>query len=155
MPEEAGKALRYSFKLLGYRGRSESELSKRLRRKGFSPRVVEKTRGRLKECGYLDDWALARSLRRKAEEVKLLGRRGAAMYLREMGIPKDVAEAALEDYDELASAVRLVENRRRKVEGLPAAVARRRLGDQLRRRGHSASTARKALEALDGKGATR
>lgn len=155
MPEEAGKALRYSFKLLGYRGRSESELSKRLRQKGFAPRVVEKTLGRLREGGYLDDGALARSLRRRAEDVKLLGRRGASMYLRAMGIPKDVAEDTLEDYDELASAVRLVENRRRKVDGLPPAVARRRLGDQLRRRGHSASTARKALESLGVEGPKR
>lgn len=155
MSEEAGKALRYSFKLLSYRGRSESELSKRLSQKGFDPQVVEKTMGRLKEGGYLNDGALARSLKRRAEEVKLLGRRGAAMYLREMGIPKDIAEAVLEDYDELASAIKLVENRQKKVEGLPPAVVKRRLGDQLRRRGHSGGTMRKALEALNGKGAAR
>lgn len=151
MSEEAGKALKYAFKLLSYRGRSQSELSKRLRMKGFGPAAVESTVEHLKKCGYLDDNALASSLKRRAEEVKLLGQRGAMMYLREMGIPKDIVEDALRDYDELASAFRLVENRRRAMEGLPREVARRRLSDQLRRRGYSAGTVRKALKSLEGK----
>ena len=70
------------------------------------------------------------------------------MYLGKMGIPRAIAEEALEDYDELSSALRLVENRRRVAEGLPPVVARRRLSDHLRRRGHSAWTARKALESF-------
>jgi regulatory protein len=146
MSEEAGKALKYAFKLLGYRGRSESELSRRMRLKGFGSSDIAATIDRLKQGGFLDDRHVAESLRRKAEEVKCLGRSGARMYLLGMGIPKDIAEETLEGYDEAASAARLLEGRRRVAEGLPVRVARRRLSDQLRRRGHSASTVRKALE---------
>ena len=148
MSEEAGKALRYAFKLLGYRGRSGSELRQRLRLKGFTAAAVDEALERLGQGGYLDDNALAISLRRKAEEVKFLGSRGAKMYLMKMGIPREIAEEALQDYDELSSALRLVENRRRVAEGLPPGVARRRLSDYLRRRGHSAWTARKAIESI-------
>ncbi len=148
MSEEAGKALKYALKLLSYRGRSESELLKRLRMKGFGPAAVESAMGRLKEGGYVDDGSLARSLKRRAEEVKLLGMSGARMYLREMGIPKDIAEEALKDYNELASAMRLVESRRRASAGIPPEVVRRRLNGQLRRRGFSSGTVRKALESL-------
>jgi regulatory protein len=148
MSEEAGRAFKYALKLLGYRGRSESELSMRLRQKGFGASVVTKTIDRLRQGGYVDDSALARSLRRRAEELKCLGSIGAKMYLRKMGIPKEIVEDALEGYDELSSAMRLLESRRRVTEGLPAKVVRRRLSDQLRRRGHSAWTARKALESF-------
>jgi regulatory protein len=148
MSEEAGKAFKYALKLLGYRGRSESELSRRLRLKGFDASVVARTIDRLTQGGFMDDRALARSLRRKAEEVKFLGASGAKMYLLQMGIPKEIAKDALEGYDELSSATRLIESRRRVTEGLPAKVVRRRLSDQLRRRGHSAWTARKALESF-------
>jgi regulatory protein len=148
MSEEAGKALKYAFKLLGYRGRSEAELSRRLRLKGFGASAVANTIDRLKQGGFLDETALALSLRRRAEEVKCLGYGGARMYLRQMGIPKETIEEALEDYDELSVAKRLLEGRRRVARGLPVKVARRRLSDQLRRRGHSAATARKALDSF-------
>ncbi len=146
MPEGTGRALRYAYKLLGYRGRSESELSERLRLKGFSQKAIEETLERLKDGGYIDDGALARSLRTRAEEVKLLGSFGARMYLRRMGIPKDMADETLQGYDESLSAWRLVESRLRAVQGLPASVARRRLAGYLSRRGHSAETVRKALD---------
>jgi len=151
MSEDSGKALKYAFKLLGYRGRSENELSNRLRRKGFGPEAVESVIRRLKDGGYLDDGALALSLKRRAEEVKLLGQRGAGMYLRAMGIPEDMAREAVRDYDEISSAMRLVESRRRALAGLPRAVAMRRMSEQLRRRGYSPGAARKALASLDGK----
>ncbi len=147
MSEGTGKALRYAFKLLGYRGRSESELSERLRLKGFSDDEVRAALERLKDGGYVDDGALARSLRTRAEEVKLLGSYGARMYLRRMGIPREVAEEALEGYDEALSAKRLVQSRQRAVRGLPASVARRRLAGCLSRRGYSAETVRKALDS--------
>lgn len=148
MSEEAGKAFKYALKLLCYRGRSESELSRRLRLKGFDASVVAQTINRLTEGGFLDDRALARNLRRKAEEVKFLGLSGARIYLRQMGIPKEIAEETLQGYDELSSASRLVESRRSVMKGLAAKVVRRRLSGQLGRRGHSAWTTRKALESF-------
>ncbi len=150
MSEDVGKALKYALKLLSYRGRSKSELSVRLRMKGFDPADIGSVMERLEQSGYIDDDAWARTLKRRAAKVKLLGRRGAGMYLRQMGIPNDTAGEALKDYDEEASAMKLVENRRRALKDLPRAVAKRRLSAQLRRRGYSVGTARRVLESFNG-----
>lgn len=146
MSGEGRKALQYAYRLLSYRGRSEKELAERLQRKGFSPASVHEAVGHLKDDGYLDDGALALSLRRKAEEVKLLGARGAGLYLRQMGIPREVAEEALGGYDELASARKLLERKMPAMGGRPEAVVRRRLAGLLQRRGYSADTVRRSLK---------
>jgi regulatory protein len=146
MSEEGRKALRYAYRLLSYRGRSELELAGRLQRKGFGPASVHEALGRLKEGGYLDDGALATSLRRKAEEVRMLGASGARLYMRQMGIPREVAEEALAGYDELASARRLIQRKMPAMGGRPEAVVRRRLAGLMRRRGYSAETVRRSLK---------
>ena len=53
--EEFTRALRYAYLLLKYRRRSSYEVSFRLGRKGFSPLVVEKVLGLLRQQGYIDD----------------------------------------------------------------------------------------------------
>jgi regulatory protein len=129
MSEEGRKALRYAYRLLSYRGRSELELAGRLQRKGFGPASVHEALGRLKEGGYLDDGALATSLRRKAEEVRMLGASGARLYMRQMGIPR-----------------RLIQRKMPAMGGRPEAVVRRRLAGLMRRRGYSAETVRRSLK---------
>jgi regulatory protein len=145
MSEEGRKALRYAYRLLSYRGRSEMELAQRLERKGFGPASVHEAVVHLKEGGYLDDGALALSLRRRAEEVKLLGSTGARLYMRRMGIPREVAEVALAGYDEMASARRLIERKLPAMGGGPGDAARR-LAGLMRRRGYSAETVRRSLK---------
>lgn len=122
------------------------ELARRLEMKGFGPASVREAIGRLKEGGYLDDGALANSLRRKAEEVRMLGARGARLYMRQMGIPREVADEALSGYDELASARRLIDRKMPAMGGRPEAVVRRRLAGLMRRRGYSADTVRRSLK---------
>jgi regulatory protein len=145
MTGEADKALRYAYKLLSYRQRSIKELGDRLRRKGFSPACVRQALERLEGLGYLDDGALALSLKGKAGDVKLLGSAGARQYLMRMGIPRDTVEDALADYDELAGARRLVEKKMKTLKDYPRAVIRKRLLGYLKRRGYSGDTVRKSL----------
>ncbi len=146
MPDAAPKALQYCFRLLGFRGRSEKELLERLRRKGFDRGVSEQALLRLKELGYLDDGAFARSLRREAEEVKLLGFSGARHYLVEKGSPGRVADEALEGYDELAAARKLMEKKLRTMKSGEGEALRRRLYGMMRRRGYSSSAVNKTFK---------
>lgn len=140
MSSEVSDALRYAFRLLSYRDRSEREFRERLGRKGFSPHAVQRAIEKLGDGGYIDDGALAVLLRRRAEEVKLLGAAGAGMYLRRMGIPRPEAAEALEGYDERPAALRLIRAKAGSLRGLPPEVLRRRLIGYLRRRGYSAET---------------
>lgn len=140
------KAVRYAYKLLSYRGRSEKELTLRLNRKGFSDHAVREVLGRLKEYGYLNDNTLALSLKRKAAEVKLLGSAGAGQYLRQMGIPGDIVKEVLSDYDELESAGRLADRKLRAMNDSPPSQVKRRLAGYLQRRGYSTDTIRKTIK---------
>lgn len=148
MSDELKRAVRYSYRLLSYRDRSEAELKQRLGRKDFSPEVADIAVARLREAGYLDDSQMAANLVRRAGEVKHLGLHGARHYLVKMGIPREMAEEALSGYDEYQSARRLLENKLRFVGGLPPLVARRRLLGYLSRRGYSAEVVRKSLEPI-------
>ncbi len=146
------RALAYALKLLGYRLRSERELRQRLSRKGFTRTEEDEAIAKLLGLGYIDDAATARALRDQAERVKLLGRSGARMFMRMRGIGKEDAEEALEGYDEEATALKLLERKKRALAGLPRHVARRRLAGYLGRRGFSGEALVRMLRlAIDGK----
>lgn len=149
-PDDEGRALAYALRLLSYRGRSERELADRLLARGFTARAAGAAVERARALGYVDDGALAKSLRRSAEEVKLLGASGAARYLRRMGLSGAAAEEALRGYDEAESARKLLQRKSRSLRGPDEASRKRRLAGMLRRRGHSAETVRKALKSFDG-----
>ncbi len=151
MTDSAHEAKRYSFKLLSYRGRSESELEERLRRKGYSEIVITAVLKDLKQSGYLDDAALALQLKRIGRERKLLGHQGIRLFLQKRGISDDVADQAL-DYDEdeeLRSAQRLIEKRLRSAGSRLDEGGKRRLRNLMIRRGYSFDVIRKTMKNLD------
>jgi len=120
----------------------------RLGMKGFPTTTAEAVTERLRESGYMDDRAMAGSLRRRAEEGKLLGFAGAKQYLRRMGISRQDTEEALEGYDETASASLLAEKKMNALAGFPTRIARQRLSGYLKRRGFSYETVRKTINAF-------
>ncbi|HXX80220.1 MAG TPA: regulatory protein RecX [Thermodesulfovibrionales bacterium] len=105
--EQAG--LLYAYKLLGYRGRSEKEMMRRLRIKGFDEPVISNVIIRLKSSGLLDDRTLASSLTRYAAESRKLSAAGTRRFLMERGIPRDLINDVLVDMDETETARRVVE----------------------------------------------
>lgn len=149
-------ALRFAFKLLSYRGRSEKEMAERLRRKGFDASAVERVIDHLRSAGFLDDRKLASSLKRYAAESKHLSILGTKRLLAERGVPRDLIEGAIEDIDETEIARRLVE---KKIAAwrkhLPPGESRRlspevirKLYGFLSRRGYPSEMIRKTLEQL-------
>jgi len=151
MPDEFARALSHAYRLLSYRARSERELSSRLLKKGFGEAVVSAVMERLRGGGYVDDGAFARSLRRRAEEIKLLGSHGARQYLLRMGIPPEAVEEALADYDEAGPAALLLRRKRDAMKGLSPETAQRRLAGYLKRRGYSHETVMRTVKSRIGR----
>ena len=152
MIDSPDEAKRYSLKLLGYRGRSESELRKRLDKKGFSEAVVSLTVAYLKKIGYLDDAVLAANLKRQAMENKLLGLEGARSFMVRRGLPCEIIESALNyEYDEdreLKNIQKLLDKRLKSVRNYLTEGEKRKLWNFLVRRGYSFETIRKAMKEV-------
>lgn len=150
------KALQYAYKLLSYRGRSEKELSKRLFMKGYDAQIVEGIMHKLKLNGFLDDSKLAVSLKRYAEETRLLGTEGTRKFLMERGIPADIIRETVNRPDETGAARKLVDRRLAAWEKLNAAPDRpglneatiKKLYGLLIRKGFSYETIKKTIEEL-------
>ena len=53
--KDFNKALNYSFLLLKYRARSRAEIASRLKKKGYSASIIEKTIAYLKEANCIND----------------------------------------------------------------------------------------------------
>ncbi|GAB4423200.1 MAG: regulatory protein RecX [Thermodesulfovibrionales bacterium] len=156
-----GQVLQYACRLLSYRGRSEKELSKRLRTKGFDEDAIDKVISDLRSNGYLDDRKLASSLRRYAEESKYLSLLGTKRLLRERGIPAAVIDEALTGFDEPETAKRLVERKLRRMkkgdqknrqiflgEGADDNTSKRRLEGMLLRRGFSRDIIQEVIKSF-------
>lgn len=146
--------LQYAYKLLSYRGRSEKEMFRRLRMKGFDEPTIKWIIVRLKSSGLLDDRRLASSLKRYAEESKQLSISGTRRFLIERGVPADMIDEVAEDIDEMENAKKLVEKkltvwRKRVPFHQPSQFTPdmfKKLYGMLYRRGFPSETIKKALE---------
>jgi regulatory protein len=84
-----------ALKLLTYRSRTRSELSKRLALKGYDDSTVEKTLAHLETIGLVDDlkWAHDRINYYLRKGYGIIGIKNV---LREKGVDRQLAETALE-----------------------------------------------------------
>jgi regulatory protein len=140
-------ARQYALKLLSYRGRSEKEISDRLKRKGFRADVIAETIGSLKQSGLVDDSALAENLKREAFSTKMLSRYGAKQYLLGRGIPPDLIEIlhGFDETTEIENAKRIVRKKMKTLRNYEPEIIRRRMYNVLLRKGYAAGTIRKVL----------
>lgn len=104
--------------------------------------------------GYLDDAKLAEQLVHSGAQRKGQGRQVIAQTLSQRGIPRDVADAAIDELpdDDRDRALEFARGKARSMRGLDRDVALRRLVGQLSRRGYggqSFDAARRALDELD------
>jgi regulatory protein len=151
LTDSRNDAKRYAFRLLSYRGRSESELRERLAGKGFSEDEVARTLADLKETGFIDDGALALNLKRQALDQKRLGYGAARSFMQKRGLPRDLVESTL-GYDEgveLRNARNLLDKKLKSMENDLTKKEKKRLYDFLARRGFSFSVISKALRDLE------
>lgn len=142
-------ALDRAVAALAARAHSRHELEAKLLRAGYRPNTVEMVLYKLEKEGLLDDGDFARQWV-EVRANRRLGRSRIAQELRHKGIDAEQAETALEALDEddqLAGAVALVEKalRRDRPDEDPRKTANRILA-MLARRGYGYDVARKALE---------
>lgn len=148
--DSAGSALKYVYKLLSYRDRSEKEVREKLIRKGFTGKVVEDTLTYFKENRFIDDRKFAEALKKDAAENKFLSRIGTRDYMIKKGIPADIADESLNPDDAyMDTAQRLVEKKLRHMKGLDEQTIKKRLWGLLSRRGFSYDIAYKILRSFD------
>jgi len=144
------EALDLGFSYLGHRDRTVAEVRRHLERKRVEPAAIDGALAELGRLGYLDD---ARYAQRFAEDRRRLDAWGAERIERRLvalGVPPEVAAAAIgmsDDHDELAAAVELL---RRRI-GRPPDTDRdreRALG-LLARRGYELELAYDAVRAFE------
>lgn len=141
-----------SIRALTRRDLSRWELEQVLRARDLDDHAVAAEITRLEDIGLIDDAALADMLVRTRHERKGLGRSALASELRRRHVEQrdiDAALAQIDDDDERATAVRLAQDRARRLHGLDQETAVRRLSGYLMRKGYSSDVVRSAVrEAL-------
>jgi regulatory protein len=126
-------------RFLSYRPRSESEIRQRLARHGYDAETIEKTLGRYREIGLVDDAAFARFWVENRNTFSPRSKRLAKMELKKKGLQTDIIEEALNDIDEKENAYRAALSRARRFTALDYRDFRLKLGQYLGRRGFSYS----------------
>jgi regulatory protein len=126
---------------------SRAELTARLIDRGFLPDEVEAAVERLAESKSLDDRRAASAYVRTASRLKGRGRLRIQRELDARGFSRDVVREALAEIPpdgDLDAIRRFVDRKQRTLDGTPA--GRRRLFNQLLRRGFSAAMISKVLK---------
>jgi regulatory protein len=122
-------------RFLSYRPRSESEMRNRLARNGYDEDTIEKTLGRYREMGLVDDTAFARFWVENRNTFSPRSKRLAKMELKKKGLQTDIIEAAVSEIDEKENAYQAALSRARRLGALEYNPFRLKLGQYLGRRG--------------------
>ena len=144
--DQRRRAMDSAVRLLSYRQRGVHELRDRLGRKGIHRVVVEATIKRLKELGYLDDAAFARSWTETRLAASPRSSRLLASELRLKGIAPQVASDATSNVSDEEAAYRAASGRLRSLKALEYRPFRERLGRFLTSRGFGYGVAKGTID---------
>jgi regulatory protein len=149
---EYAKAREAAIRLLKTRPRTEQELRRRFRSKGFSRRTCDRLIGDLKLEGLVDDRVFARLWIREKVARAASGRRRIMSDLKAKGIDDAVIGEELElAYDrnrEIENACQVASKRLVRNRDLAAAERRQRIYSFLLRRGFESDVALLAVESV-------
>lgn len=141
-----------AFALLAARSLSESELSRKLRDKGFEGVLVSEVVAEFKASGYIDDGAYAMSYARNRLKIHPMGERLLRRELLQKGIEEELIDKTISEvfseFRESKLARELVSKRASRYINLSDQKRRKRLYDLLLRRGFDWEVAREALEQM-------
>lgn len=133
---------------LGYRPRSESEVRKRLRHRGFNDEVVDKVVIGLKERRLIDDVAFAHYWKENRLSFRPRSRRLIKLELRQKGVAAETANEVVEDLDDENAAYEAGLKKSCVLSGSDYSEFHRRLSSHLRRRGFDYETISSATVRL-------
>jgi regulatory protein len=137
-----------AIRFLGYRQRSEAEVRQRLRSYGFDNECEEKTIGRLKEQGLVDDAEFARFWIENRETFSPRSRWLTGMELERKGLDRVTIDATICEIDDLDSAYRAARTKAGRLSISDYRLFRNRLGEYLRRKGFSYEVINETIEKL-------
>jgi regulatory protein len=95
--DQAMRAKQRALDYLAYKPRTEQEVRRKLEQEDVPPAVVEDVVARIKELGYLDDETYAHDYARNRFSNKQYGPERIRRELRERGIDRHLADAAVDD----------------------------------------------------------
>ena len=139
--DERNKAYAHAIRFLGFRARSQAEMVRYLRDKGYSAEAVDEVVGRLVNEQYLDDEAFARFWLEDRERFRPRGQQALRYELRQKGIADEVIDTALADLDEDELAWKAVERKLSHWKNLAEQDLKKKIVGFLSRRGFSYETA--------------
>jgi regulatory protein len=139
--DERNKAYARAIRFLGFRARSQAEMVRYLRDKGYSAEVVDDTVGRLVNEQYLDDEAFARFWLEDRERFRPRGQQALRYELRQKGIADEVIDTVLADLNEDELAWKAVEHKLHRWKNLTEQDLRKKIVGFLSRRGFGYETA--------------
>ena len=142
------EAVAQALRLLSRRPRSEKELRQAWDRRGVSPAAQSAALARLRQAGQMDDAAFATVWVENRGAFRPTSRRALRSELRLKGVDEDDIRAALEGLDEEQAAYLAAQRMAQRAAGLPEQDFRRRLGEQLARRGFDWETIRAAVRRV-------
>lgn len=148
-----------ALRLLERTRRTRSDLTRRLKDKGYDAAVIEQVVVRLENVGLIDDVEFARAYLAGRWGRRAAGWRVLENDLRRRGVsPEDIAAARVGfesergGVDELAGALRAIEQAARRYAKLEPRVRRQRLWGMLARKGFDGETIEAALRAAEAAG---
>lgn len=147
---QAPRAYEAALSLLDYSWRTENEMKKKLRMKGYINTVIESVIERLKEARLIDDRQIAERIAENASD-RGIGAYALKRKLKTRGISEEDVEYASSLMDEEKEKEgALKESRRlyRKYAALPVREAKAKLSAALSRRGYSWEAVSEAIESV-------
>jgi regulatory protein len=144
--DERLSAIGGALRLLSLSPRSEQELRQRLRRRGLGRSAVDAAIARVRDLGYLDDAAFARSYIDSRQAATPRSRRALAFELGRKGVDRALVEDAVAAVSDGDAAYEAAQRRLRSLRGLDFTTFQRRLGAFLASRGFGYGVARATIE---------
>lgn len=144
--DEIIRAYYHALRLLGFRPRSQVEITHRLEQKGYPPEVIGAALQRLADRRYVDDEAFARYWLEQRQRNRPRGVRAIGYELRQKGVEHDTIKQVLQDVDEDASAWAAIEGKLNRWQGLDETAFRKKAMGFLSRRGFNYATVRGACQ---------
>lgn len=141
------EALKVALRLLSKRDRTEAELKEKLRKKGFSEKIIDETVTYLKQKGFIDDSKFILRAIQIAED-KFFGKMGLKNYLMRKGIDKELLQS-LPELDELSIARKLLERKKHLIKDTLNEKKKAKIAGFLLRRGFSWDTVNRCLKLAD------
>lgn len=152
--EELVRAKQRAFDYLAYKPRTEAEVRRKLRRQDHPEATIDQVIERMYELGYLDDEAYARDYVHNRFSNKGYGPVRIQMELKDRGVDRHIAEAAVQDLFETADPL---DAAREKAEKRWPRLAREddprkrkdKLYRYLKRRGYTYDTIRQVIDEME------